>query len=74
MHGSIGGCWGGDDHGGPDTTHLRGKPTGLSPTVLPSLAEPVAYLTSARNALRHVLTDHRPRELPAHVEPLRSHL
>jgi hypothetical protein len=45
MHGLIGGCWGGDDNGVPETMHSFGKPMRLSPADLQRNAEPVAYLT-----------------------------
>ncbi len=47
MHGSIGGCWGGDDHGEPEYAPVRGNPAGLSPADLQRNAKPAAYLTRA---------------------------
>ena len=44
-HGSIGGCWGDDDHGEPEQAPVE-KPSGLSLADLPSLIEPAAYLTA----------------------------
>jgi hypothetical protein len=45
MHGSIGGCWGGDDHGEPEYAPDR-ETGGTEPGHLPLFAEPVAYLTN----------------------------
>ncbi len=46
MHGSIGGCWGGADHGEPE--HAPDRETGGTEPGRPTAAaEPVAYLTSA---------------------------